>query len=55
MGVVTRPRYIIEDYSGYDDYNYRYDESNVTPEDAALEKQIAAKGRAMVAFTIFTA
>jgi hypothetical protein len=59
MGMITRPRYMIEDYSGYDDsygrYTYGYDESKVTAEDAALEKEIAGKGRAMVAFTIFTA
>jgi hypothetical protein len=59
MGLVTRPRYMIEDYSGYDDgrgrYTYRYDDSKVTPEDAALEKEISGKARAMIAFAIFTA
>ncbi|KAK4099347.1 hypothetical protein N658DRAFT_517426 [Parathielavia hyrcaniae] len=54
-GMATRPRYVIEDYSGYDGANYRYDESKVTPEDAALEKQIRGKGRAMIAFAIFAA
>jgi hypothetical protein len=55
MGLVTRPRYMIEDYSGYDNYRYRYDESKVTPEDAVLEKKIMGSARAMIAFAIFAA
>lgn len=54
VGLITRPRYLIEDYSGYDDYRYRYDPSKVTPEDAKLEQEISGKGRAMVAFAVFT-
>ncbi|KAK4235108.1 hypothetical protein C8A03DRAFT_18098 [Achaetomium macrosporum] len=53
-GLASRPRYLIEDYSGYDDYHYTYDPSKVTPEDAQLEKDIIGKGRALVAFTSFT-
>ncbi|KAG7286270.1 hypothetical protein NEMBOFW57_008578 [Staphylotrichum longicolle] len=54
-GLLGRARYLIEDYSGYDDRRYRYDPSKVTAEDAALEKEIVGKGRAIVAFVTFTA
>ncbi|KAK3305273.1 uncharacterized protein B0T15DRAFT_531800 [Chaetomium strumarium] len=53
-GVTSRPRYLIEDYSGYDDYRYTYDPSKVTPEDAQLEKDIMGKGEALVAFVSLT-
>ncbi|KAK4043902.1 hypothetical protein C8A01DRAFT_12614 [Parachaetomium inaequale] len=51
---LLRARYLIDDYSGYDSYRYRYDPSKVTAEDAALEKDVQARGRAMVAFAIMT-
>jgi hypothetical protein len=53
-GLASKPRYLIEDYSGYDDYRYIYDPSKVTPEDAQLEKDIMGKGQALVAFVSFT-
>ncbi|SPQ26522.1 65edb3fb-c379-489a-9eac-a4c3862a4fa9 [Thermothielavioides terrestris] len=51
-GLITRARYFIDDYSGYDDY--QYDMSKVTPEDAQLEQSIEAKGRVMAAFGCLT-
>jgi hypothetical protein len=53
---LLRPRYLIDNYSDYyyDGYRYRYDSSKVTPEDAALEKDIQARGRAMAAFAVMT-
>ena len=47
-GIVRRPRYLIEDYSGY--YRYNYDEDKVTDEDRKLEDEIRGKGRAILAF-----
>ncbi|KAL2129891.1 hypothetical protein VTI74DRAFT_7166 [Chaetomium olivicolor] len=49
-GITTRARYMIEDYSGYDGYRYRYDPSKVNDEDKTLEQEVVAKGQAMVAF-----
>ncbi len=52
--VATRPRYMIEDYSGYSDYRYGYDPDKVTDEDKALEATILGKSRAIVAFNGMT-
>ncbi|EAQ84567.1 predicted protein [Chaetomium globosum CBS 148.51] len=54
FGVISRPRYMIQDYSGYDNDRYQYDESKVTPEDRALETEIQGKGRAMIVFGVIT-
>jgi hypothetical protein len=51
---VLRPRYMIDDYSGYDSDRYQYDESKVTAEDRALATEIQGKGRAMVVFGVIT-
>lgn len=49
-GITRRARYLIEDYSGYDGYRYRYDSTKVTDEDKKLEERVMGMGRAMVAF-----
>ena len=54
FGVISRPRYMIDDYSGYDSDRYRYDESKVTDEDRALVTEIQGKGRAMIVFGVIT-
>ncbi|KAH6842464.1 hypothetical protein B0I37DRAFT_314340 [Chaetomium sp. MPI-CAGE-AT-0009] len=54
FGLISRPRYVIQDYSGYDSDRYRYDPSMVTPEDKALENEIQGKGRAMLVFGALT-
>ncbi|KAK3295092.1 uncharacterized protein B0H64DRAFT_418736 [Chaetomium fimeti] len=54
FGLISRPRYMIQDYSGYDGDRYRYDPDMVTPEDQALEKDIMNKGRALLVFGVLT-